>query len=87
LKISTPSLSAETLVLKNSLPANFEFEDLKNLQYNQNSFPNVYKLVQAGMIIPISSSTCEHFFSAMGRLEKLVTYQHEPRKIYQAIYS
>ncbi|KAF0738232.1 zinc finger MYM-type protein 1-like [Aphis craccivora] len=35
LKISTSSLSAETLVLKNSLPAKFEFEDLKN-QYSQN---------------------------------------------------
>lgn len=41
LKISTSSLSAETLVLKNSLPAKFEFEDLKN-QYSQNLFPNVY---------------------------------------------
>jgi len=30
LKISTPSLSAEILELKNSLPANFELEDLKN---------------------------------------------------------
>ncbi|KAF0752268.1 interferon-inducible double-stranded RNA-dependent protein kinase activator A [Aphis craccivora] len=29
--------------------------------------------VQAEMTIPISSSMCEHFFSAMGRLEKLVT--------------
>lgn len=68
LKISTASLSAEMLVLKNSLPANFEFEDLKN-QCHKSSFPNVYKLVQVGMTIPISSSTCERSFSAMRRLK------------------
>jgi hypothetical protein len=56
------------LVLKNSLPANLEFEDLKN-QCNKSSFPNVYKLVQLVMTIPISSSTCERSFSAMRRLK------------------
>jgi hypothetical protein len=68
LNISTVSLSAEMLVLKNSLPANFEFEDLKN-QCNKSSFPNVYKLVQVVMTIPISSSTCERSFSAMRRFK------------------
>jgi len=48
-------------------------------------FSNVHKLVQTGKTIPISSSTCEHFFSAMGRLEKLVTHQYGSRKIYLSI--
>jgi len=47
LKILTPSLSVDMLVFKNSLPANFKFEDLKN-QYNQNLFSNVYKSVSSG---------------------------------------
>jgi hypothetical protein len=68
LKISTASLSAEILILKNSLLANFEFKDLKN-QCNKSSFPNVYKLVQVRMTIPISFSTCERSFSAMRRLK------------------
>lgn len=83
LKISTASLSAEMMVLKNSLPASFVFEDLKNKCY-KSSFPNVYKLVQVGMTIPISSSTCERSFSAMRRLKNwlVVTHQYGPRKIY-----
>jgi hypothetical protein len=61
LKISTASLSAEMLVLKNSVSANFEFKDLKN-QCNKSSFPNVYKLVQVVMTVPISSSMGERSF-------------------------
>jgi hypothetical protein len=56
------------LVLKNSLPANFEFEDLKN-QCNKSLFPNVYKLVQVVMTIPIFSLTCERSFSAIRRFK------------------
>lgn len=55
-------------MLKNSLQANFEFEDLKN-QCNQGSFLNVYKLIQVGITITISSLTCERSFSAMRRLK------------------
>jgi len=65
--MSTPSLSAEKLVLKNSLPANFEFEDSKN-QCNQSLFSNVYKLVQVEIPILISLM-CERSFSAMRRLK------------------
>jgi hypothetical protein len=68
LDILTVSLSAEMLVLKNSLLINFEFEDLKN-QCNKSLFPNVYKLVQVVMTIPISSSTFERSFSAMRRFK------------------
>jgi len=68
LKISTASLSAEMLVLKNSLLASFVFEDLINQCY-KSSFPNVYKLVQVGITIPISSSICKRSFSAMRRLK------------------
>jgi hypothetical protein len=56
------------LVSKNSLPAKFEFEDLKN-QCNKSSFPNVYKLVQVVMTIPIPPSMCEHSFSVMRRFK------------------
>lgn len=52
------------LLLKNSLLVNFEFEDLKN-QCNQSLFPNVFKLVQVGIPIQISSSTYERIFSVM----------------------
>jgi hypothetical protein len=56
------------LILKNSLIANFEFEDLKNY-CNKSSFSNVYKLVQVVLTIPISSPTCERSFSAMRRFK------------------
>jgi hypothetical protein len=56
------------LYLKHTLNLNFEFKDLKN-QCNKSSFSNVYKLVQEGMTIPISSSTYKRSFSAMRRLK------------------
>jgi len=73
-------------MLNNKQQLNYRNSYYFKNQYNHNSFLNVYKLVQAEMTVPISFSTCEYFFSAMGRLEKLVTHQYESRKIYQAIY-
>lgn len=43
-------------LLKNSLPSNFEFEDLKK-HFDQSSFPNVHKIVKVEIRIQILSST------------------------------
>lgn len=45
-----------------------KFEELK-IRCKQNSFPNVIKLIQVGITIPIFSSTFECSFLAMRRLK------------------
>lgn len=50
-------------ILKISLPVNFEFGDLNKHCF---MFPNLYtKLIQMRIVIPISSSKCERFFSEL----------------------
>lgn len=35
----------------------------------ENVFPNLFKLIQVGLTIPISSATCERSFSSMRRIK------------------
>jgi len=46
----------------------FKLEDLKKYVSKQ-VYPNLYKLLQVAITLPISSSTCERSFSAMRRLK------------------
>ncbi|CAI6376491.1 unnamed protein product [Macrosiphum euphorbiae] len=62
------SLKAEMIVLKNSLPTSYNFQDIKNI-INKNVYPNLYKLIQVAITIPVSSATCERSFSAMRRVK------------------
>ena len=68
MNVSVDVLKAEMMVFKNCLPKNFSFDDVKkNIQ--KVTFPNLYKLIQVGITIPISSATCERSFSSMRRVK------------------
>lgn len=45
-----------------------ELDDVKNVVI-KHIYPNLYKLLQVAMTIPISSSTCERSFSSMRRIK------------------
>lgn len=65
---SYKSLKAEMMVLKNCLSNNYSFEDLMRA-CNLEVYPNLYKLMQVALTIPISSATCERSFSSMRRIK------------------
>lgn len=54
------------LVAKNYLKNSTD--DLKQI-LNKEVFPNLYKLMQVALTIPVSSATCEWSFSTMRRLK------------------
>lgn len=54
------------LVAKNYLKNSTD--DLKQI-LNKEVFPNLYKLMQVALTIPVSSATCERSFSTMRRLK------------------
>jgi len=56
------------LVAKNCI--NKEIVDLNDIlpTINYDMFPNLYKLLQAALTIPISSASCERSFSVMKRI-------------------
>jgi len=56
------------MVVNNCLPPNFTLEDLKD-KVKKDSFPNLYKLLQIAITIPVSSATCERSFSTMRRIK------------------
>lgn len=61
-------LKAEMLVMKNCLHSSFNHDDIKHVCKN-NTFSNVYKLLQVALTIPVSSVTCEKSFSSIHRLK------------------
>ncbi|KAL4107855.1 hypothetical protein QTP88_018138 [Uroleucon formosanum] len=65
---SINSLKAEIIVLKNCLPINYNFKDIQKI-INNNVYPNLYKLIQVAITIPVASATCERSFSAMRRVK------------------
>ncbi|KAL4131560.1 hypothetical protein QTP88_008853 [Uroleucon formosanum] len=67
-KVSIDLLKAEIMVFKNCLPPNFNFDNIKG-KINKEAFPNLYKLLQIAITIPISSATCEYSFSSMRRIK------------------
>ncbi|XP_060869724.1 uncharacterized protein LOC132944421 [Metopolophium dirhodum] len=73
LGISKQDLRSEMTVAKNCIKSScdknvFKLEDIKKYVPKQ-VYPNVYKLLQVAITLPISSSTCERSFSAMRRLK------------------
>ena len=73
LGISKQDLRSEMTVAKNCIKSScdkndFKLEDIKKYVSKQ-VYPNVYKLLQVAITLPISSSTCERSFSAMRRLK------------------
>lgn len=75
LKINCDSLKAEVTVLKN-LINNVSNETCVNIsllkfksKIDKNIYPNLFKLLQVAMSLPISSAGCERSFSAMRRIK------------------
>jgi len=61
-------LKAEMLVIKNCLSSNYKHDDIKNI-CKEPTFPNVYKMLQVALTIPMSSATCERSFLSVRRLK------------------
>jgi len=51
-----------------NLNNDFELDTIKEI-VKKNTFPNIYKLFQVALTIPISSATCERSFSCMRRIK------------------
>lgn len=69
-KIDKTSLKSEMTVAKNLIKLNSDAITIKDLKcLKQNTFPNLYKLLQCALVIPVSSATCERSFSAMRRIK------------------
>jgi len=54
----------------------FRINDVKEVVKKQ-TYPNLFKLLQVALSIPISSATCERSFSSMRR----IGYDHQWHKI------
>lgn len=71
LKIDTTLFQAETLIIKSMMEnkkAGFDLENLKT-EVKKDLCPNLYKLLQAAIVLPVSSAGCERSFSAMRRIK------------------
>lgn len=71
MNISIDSLRSEMIVANNCLKVSkkdFDFNDLKKV-VEKHIYPNLYKLLQIAVTIPISSATCERSFSSMRRIK------------------
>lgn len=69
LQIDCDSMKAEAIVLRNmfkniSSEKQLNFDMLKS-KIDKNIYPNIYKLLQVAISLPISSASCERSFSAM----------------------
>lgn len=60
-------------LFKNILNGNTEYEYFKE-HLTQQVFPNLFKLVQVAITLPVSSSTCERSFSAIRRINTYLRY-------------
>lgn len=71
LHISKRSLHAEmrvTINLLRSVKKDFNLSDVKEVVKKQ-TYPNLYKLLQVALSIPISLSICKRLFFSMKRLK------------------
>ncbi|KAL4091985.1 hypothetical protein QTP88_026579 [Uroleucon formosanum] len=70
LNICQQSLRSEMMVAKNYLvePERGDIEDIKK-NISPQVFPNLYKMIQIALTLPISSATCERSFSAMRKIK------------------
>ncbi|KAL4131423.1 hypothetical protein QTP88_008736 [Uroleucon formosanum] len=69
--ISIDSLRSEMVVAHNCLKVSkndFDFNDLKKV-VEKHIYPNLYKMLQIAVTIPISSATCERSFSSMRHIK------------------
>ncbi|CAI6344170.1 unnamed protein product [Macrosiphum euphorbiae] len=76
--IDLTSLKAEMLLTKNCLQ-NFDILGIKKV-VTEDVFPNLFKLIQVGLAIPISSATCERSFSSMRRIKNWLRTSMEQSK-------
>ncbi|KAL4099003.1 hypothetical protein QTP88_023506 [Uroleucon formosanum] len=69
--IDLTSLKAEMLLTKNCIQnRNLDFDILGIKKVvTEDAFPNLFKLIQVGLTIPISSATCKRSFSSMRRIK------------------
>lgn len=57
------------LIMKNCINKDdFDIDDLVS-EINKKIFPNLYKLLQVALTIPVSSASCERSFSVMRRIK------------------
>lgn len=70
-KIDTSALKAEASVIKNVIKLKEKEINLETLKQNINKdiTPNLYKMIQIAISLPISSAGCERSFSAMRRVK------------------
>ncbi|KAF0759629.1 Zinc finger MYM-type protein 1 [Aphis craccivora] len=73
LDVKSISVQSEMHVVKNYLhlstgKSSINFEALTSV-LSKNIYPNMYKLMQVALTLPISSATCERSFSAMRRMK------------------
>jgi hypothetical protein len=73
MNVSKDVLQPEVEVAKNCILQSTD-ENCITLNYvkkvlTKQTFPNLYKLFQVALTIPLSSSTCERNFSAMRRMK------------------
>ncbi|XP_060867951.1 zinc finger MYM-type protein 1-like [Metopolophium dirhodum] len=80
--IDLTSLKAEMLLTKNCLHnRNLDFDILGIKKVvTEDVFPNLFKLIQVGLAIPISSATCERSFSSMRRIKNWLRTSMEQSK-------
>jgi len=79
--INLDLLKAEMLILKNCLPSsyNHNIDTTKDI-CKKATFPNVFKLLQVALTIPVSSATCERSFSSMRRLKNWLRASMEQQR-------
>jgi hAT family C-terminal dimerisation region len=79
MNISINLLKAEMLIMKNCLNSNFNHDEIKRV-CEKNTFPNLYKLLQVALTIPVSSATRERSFSSMRRLKNWLRASMEQQR-------
>ncbi|XP_060882010.1 zinc finger MYM-type protein 1-like, partial [Metopolophium dirhodum] len=82
LDINKLNIKSEMTVARNCINKinnDFNIDDLKTT-IKKEIFPNIYKMLQVALTLPVSSATCERSFSAMRRIKTWVrTSMHQER--------
>ncbi|KAL4126512.1 hypothetical protein QTP88_010734 [Uroleucon formosanum] len=68
--INSSNLKCEMNVMKNMMKE-VNFENIK-IHLNEEVFPNLFKIMQVAITLPVSSATCERSFSTMRRINTYV---------------
>lgn len=71
LKIDSAALNAEAVVMKNMLQLKNCEVNIENLKKHikKEFCPNLHRLHQVALVLPVSSASCERSFSAMRRIK------------------